>query len=92
MGRVATCEADLEFSRFVLLFRGPQQCPQSFLTRMTQLRKTVILKIMVYCISRKFRLKSGIKKGKLQEKLGAASCGPLAVGLCGEFNSPRSKI
>lgn len=62
MGHVATCEADLEFSSYVLLFRGPQR-----LTRKTQLRKTVILTIMVYYISIEFRLKSEIKEGKLQK-------------------------
>ena len=87
MEHVATCEADLELSRYVLLFRGPQR-----LTRMTQLRKTVILTIMAYYISIEFRLKSGIKEGKFQEKLGIASSGPLAVGSCGQFNSPRSKV
>ena len=87
MGHVAACEADLELSGYVLLFRGPQR-----LTRMTQLRKTVILTIMAYYISIEFRLKSGIKEGKFQEKLGIASSGPLAVGSCGQFNSPRSKV
>ena len=71
MGHVATCEADLEFSSYVLLFRGPQR-----LTRKTQLRKTVILTIMVYYISIEFRLKSGINEGRLQKKWGIASRGP----------------
>ena len=63
MGHVATCEADLEFSSYVLLFRGPQR-----LTRKTQLRKTVILTIMVYYISidNKIKYKQNVSTVYLQ--------------------------